>query len=71
MNNYFINSLLNKHEVKTIINIFEKEGLEIRLVGGCVRNGILKRDTKDIDCAVNKQPETTIKILQQNTSKAH
>jgi len=69
MNNNFINSLLNKQEVKTIINIFEKEGLEIRLVGGCVRNGVLKRDTKDIDCAVNKQPETTIKILQQYNIK--
>ena len=66
MNNYSISSLLNKQEVKTIINSFEKEGLEIRLVGGCVRNGILERDTKDIDCAVNKGPETTIKILQEN-----
>ena len=66
MNNYSISSLLNKQEIKTIINVFEKEGIEIRLVGGCVRDGILKRESKDIDCSVNSPPEKIIKTLKKN-----
>ena len=69
MNNNSTNSLLNKKEVQNIISIFKKNNAEIRLVGGCVRNSILKKETNDIDCAVNIKPDTIISILRKNNIK--
>jgi len=60
MNNFYNNFLINKHEVSFIFNIFEKENLEIRLVGGCVRDLLLERKSKDIDCVVNTSPDFII-----------
>ena len=69
MNNNSLFSLLDKNEVKTIINIFKKEGIDICLVGGCVRNAILNRQINDIDCAVNAKPNFVVKILKKNNIK--
>ena len=69
MNDFSIFKLLNKPNIKKIINIFDKESLEIRLVGGCVRDAFLNRESKDIDCAINTEPENTIKILEKNSIK--
>ncbi len=69
MNKYSLAQLLNKDEVKTIVNIFAEKDIEIRLVGGCVRNTILDIDNKDIDCAINEEPDTVVKILKKNNIK--
>ena len=49
MNIYSKFSILDKKEVKDIINIFDKAGAELRFVGGCVRNAFLQIETKDIE----------------------
>ena len=69
MNNYPTDSLLNINEVNTIIRVFEKENVEIRLVGGCIRNAILNKDNREIDCAVNKEPNIIINVLKNNNIK--
>ena len=69
MDNYSIDFLLNIEEVNKIVSIFQNENAEIRLVGGCVRNTLLHRNYKDIDCAVNIHPNDTTKILQKNNIK--
>ena len=49
-----------------ILNIYKKlqgGGFEAFLVGGCVRNLMLKRDVKDWDLTTNAKPEDILKIF--------
>ena len=69
MSNYSIDSLFNNQEIKTIFNIFETEEVEVRLVGGCVRNIFLQLNTKDIDFAAKAEPKKVIDILRKNNIK--
>lgn len=57
-------------EVKKIFKIFTKDGDEIRLVGGSVRDLLLNKKVKDFDFATKLLPEEVIKILEQNKLKA-
>ena len=66
MTKYHIDSLLNISEVGNIINIFAKHDIELRLVGGCIRNTILQREIKDIDFAANKEPDIVINVLKKS-----
>ena len=61
--------LLSYSGAKEIVNIFGQEGVEIRFVGGCVRDALLKIKIKDIDFAVNVLPKEVSKILQKNNIK--
>ena len=45
---------------KDIINFFERDSKELRLVGGCVRDAFLGRKTKDIDLAAKAKPNEII-----------
>ncbi len=54
-------------EVKKIFTIF---GEEIRLVGGSVRDLILKKKVSDFDFATKFLPQEVIKILEKNKIKA-
>ena len=54
-------------EVKIIFSIF---GDKIRLVGGCVRDLLLKKTPNDFDFATILQPQEIIKILENNNVKA-
>jgi len=67
--NYTIVSLINNKVVKDIINFFERDSKELRLVGGCVRDAFLGRKTKDIDLAANAKPNEIIEILKKNKIK--
>jgi len=69
MNDFLISSFLNKNEIKTIFNIFKGKDIEIRFVGGCVRNIILGREINDIDCAVNIKLNLIIEILKNKNIK--
>lgn len=51
------------NSVIDIINIFEKAGYEIYLVGGAVRDKIIGRDTYDWDLTTNATPEQMLKII--------
>ena len=62
MTKYHIDSLLNINEVGSIINIFAKHNIELRLVGGCIRNAVLKIDISDIDFATKYCSYETIHL---------
>ena len=40
-----ITNLLNLEHVKFLISIFKENNIEIRLVGGCIRDALLERGT--------------------------
>ena len=46
-----ITNLLNLEHVNFLISIFKEKNIEIRLVGGCIRDSLLEREVKDIDTA--------------------
>lgn len=54
-------------EVQKIFKIF---GSDIRLVGGCARDLLLKKPVNDFDFATKLLPDQTIKILEKNKIKA-
>ena len=66
MNKYYLSYLSKIPGVNSIISIFEKENTELRFVGGVVRNLVLGRKSKDIDCAINIKVDEVIKILRSN-----
>lgn len=51
-------------ETTDILNNLEANGFEAFLVGGCVRDAILKRDCCDIDIATNALPEQMVNIFK-------
>lgn len=59
----------------TVLNELEKNGYEAYLVGGFVRDLILKRSTHDIDCATNALPDEIEQIFarykQSHVGKDH
>jgi poly(A) polymerase len=57
-------------EVREIFKIFLKEGDEIRLVGGCVRDLLINKEVNDFDFATKFLPQEVIKILEKNHIKA-
>lgn len=48
---------------KTIINTFEKEGFEIYIVGGAVRDVLMGKDVDDWDFTTNATPEQMLKLF--------
>ena len=65
MNNYSVVNLLDTYSIKRLFDIFENEAKEVRLVGGCIRDALLGKETKDIDVAAKVQPDEIIKILDK------
>lgn len=49
--------------VNTIISTLEKNGFEAYIVGGCVRDSILKRQPNDWDICTSASPYDTLKIF--------
>ena len=52
-----------KFAVKQISQLFKKEGADIYLVGGCVRDSLLGLSPKDIDIEIYKLPPETIEAV--------
>ncbi len=50
-------------ETRAVIDALAVDGTEVRFVGGCVRDAILKRPIRDIDIAVPESPETVMARL--------
>ncbi len=61
-----INDLLKKDHVKLIFSIFQKNDAEIRLVGGCIRDLLIKKEIKDIDTATILKPNEILELLKAN-----
>ena len=58
--------ILCSYEVELIMKSVEEFGGEVRLVGGCVRDCILKRQINDIDLATNLLPDQIVSALSYN-----
>ena len=61
-----IANLLNLEHVKFLISIFKENNIEIRLVGGCIRDALLEREIKDIDTATTLEPQDVLSLLKGN-----
>ena len=66
MNTKKISDLLDLDHVRILFSIFEKNEVNIRLVGGCIRDTLIDREFKDIDTAITLEPNNVLKLLNQN-----
>lgn len=55
---------LSSPEIKRLGAAFAAAGFELRFVGGCVRDTILKRPVGELDAATSAAPEQTTKLLE-------
>ncbi|EDV24632.1 uncharacterized protein TRIADDRAFT_25022 [Trichoplax adhaerens] len=56
-------------ELKRVIQLFQENNYQIRLVGGVVRDVLLDKVAKDIDLATDATPDQMIEILKKNEIK--
>lgn len=52
-------------DVKKILNMLKENGYEAYIVGGCVRDSILKRNPNDWDITTNAKPEEVMKLFDK------
>ncbi len=52
-------------ETRAVVAALTADGAEVRFVGGCVRDAILKRPIKDIDIATHDPPERVMALLDR------
>ena len=64
-----LNVLDEKPFLKELSNLYAKNGFQIYLVGGAVRDGILGIETKDFDFTTSASSEDSIKMLNKNDYK--
>ena len=57
-------------QTRELMAALKAGGIEVRFIGGCVRDSILKRPVKDIDLATPSDPQAVIKVLEQAGIKA-
>ncbi len=56
--------------LQTLFDLFDKEGVTLRLVGGSVRDGLLRLPVNDIDLSVDRDPHWVLDFLKTNHIKA-
>lgn len=56
-------------EVLQLCQMFEKKGYEIRVVGGAVRDMLMKKTPKDIDLATTATPDVMVEVFRENKVK--
>jgi tRNA nucleotidyltransferase (CCA-adding enzyme) len=61
-----INSMDIPKEVKSVIERLEKKKFEAYIVGGCVRDTLLKKEPEDWDIATSAKPEEIQKIFPKS-----
>ena len=64
-----IKSILKDEKVFKIFDTLCKNNIEVRIVGGCVRDALLEEKISDIDFAVNADPKIVWEILQNSGIK--
>jgi transglutaminase-like putative cysteine protease len=52
-------------ETRTVFAALAADGAEVRFIGGCVRDTLMKREVRDIDLALAVAPATTLALLQR------
>lgn len=58
-------------EAIRLIDLFNKSGYEAYLVGGCVRDLLIKEKPHDFDICTNAHPDKIKQILEDNNCKYH
>ena len=66
MKDQSLSILISKESIKLLFNIFEKESIQVCIVGGSVRDALIGKKTTDIDIAANAIPDKIIEILKKN-----
>ena len=56
-------------DIKFLFSILKKEKEEVRFIGGCVRDLIIKKRDSDIDLATTIVPIQVLKILKKSKIK--
>jgi len=56
---------MEQASTRQVIAALTAEGAEVRFVGGCVRDAVLKRPIRDIDIATHEPPERVMALLRQ------
>lgn len=51
--------------ILALVRVLADQGVTARFVGGCVRDALLDRDSKDVDLAVDAEPDRVISILKE------
>jgi poly(A) polymerase len=57
-------------ETRTVLDALTAGGAEVRFIGGCVRDSVLKRPVRDIDLALGVPPEGVVELLRRARIKA-
>lgn len=61
---------MTARETRTVLAALAADGSEVRFIGGCVRDAIVKRPVKDIDIAVSLPPERVMALLRAAAIRA-
>ncbi len=51
-------------ETLAVLDALSAQGAEVRFIGGCVRDALLKRPIRDIDIALAEPPEKVVELLR-------
>ena len=54
---------LSAASTKVVIDSLQREGTEVRFVGGCVRDSLAKKPVTDVDIATPDRPDRVIELL--------
>jgi len=66
MSNNKINALLDVEHIKILFSIFKSKHIELRLVGGSIRDFLIDREIRDIDSATALEPNDVLELLNEN-----
>ena len=66
MSNNKINALLDGEHIKILFSIFKSKNIELRLVGGSIRDFLINREIRDIDSATALEPNDVLELLNEN-----
>ena len=66
MSNNKINALLDEEHIKILFSIFKSKNIELRLVGGSIRDFLINREIRDIDSATALEPNDVLELLNEN-----
>ena len=61
-----INTLIEEEHIKILFSIFKNKNIEIRLVGGSIRDALINREIRDIDSATPLEPNDVRELLNEN-----
>ena len=51
-------------DTRAVLDALSAQGAEVRFIGGCVRDALLKRPIRDIDIALAEPPEKVVELLR-------